>query len=411
MQRTKNNPGIYKRITKTGEVRYVVVTGNGRGGQHKSTHRTLAEAREAKKNAHRDNREPAARERFEVYAEEWLSVYNGRSGKGIDPATIRAYRKALEDHVYPRLGRLRMSEIETRHLKLFIGKLQQTKIKSGQGKGRTLKPNTIRGVFAPVRACLADAADDGVIPSNPASGIRINDHRQSDERLADDEKVKALTSDELGLLLSEIPATKINDASALTWRDFFTLLAQTGLRISEALGLEWQDVELGERPVLHVRRQFRDNEIKTLKTTNSRRDLPLSPTLARCLWSARPSSGHGVIFTNREGKHHSRHNIAHRVLRPAAKRAGVSWIGFHTLRHTNASLLFSAGKNAKQVQKRLGHATSAFTLDTYIHLLDDGFDDSDFADDLIKPVSPASDATRGDADAPTAIDPPAADAA
>lgn len=403
MQRVRNNPGIYKRKLKSGETRYIVVTGNGRGGQHKSTHRTLAEAREAKKDARRGNREPAARERFEVFCEEWLSVYNGRSGRGIDPATIRAYRKALGDHVYPELGYLRMNEIETRHIKAFIGKLQRTKTRTG----RTLKPNTIRGIFAPVRACLADAADDGVIPSNPASGVRVNDHRPSDERLADDEKAKALTEDELRTLLAEIPNTTINDSSPLTWRDFFALLAHTGLRVSEALGLEWKDVAFGDRPILKIRRQFRDGEVKTLKTRNSKRDLPLPQSLARTLWAARPASGDGVIFTNRQGNHHSRHNIAHRVLRPAAKRAGVPWVGFHTLRHTNASLLFANGKNAKQVQRRLGHATVAFTLDVYVHLLDDGFDDSDFEDDLIPAVSPSSNDARDDGESPAAIDPPA----
>lgn len=65
-------------------------------------------------------------------------------------------------------------------------------------------------------------------------------------------------------------------------------------------------------------------------------------------------------------------NVRRRVLKPAAEEAGVSWIGFHTFRHTCASLLFVRGKNAKQVQRWLGHHAARFTLDTYAHLLDDG---------------------------------------
>lgn len=66
------------------------------------------------------------------------------------------------------------------------------------------------------------------------------------------------------------------------------------------------------------------------------------------------------------------------VLRPAAVRAEVSWVGFHTFRHTCASLLFAAGKNVKQVQVWLGHADPGFTVRTYIHLMDDGLGDADF---------------------------------
>jgi integrase len=57
---------------------------------------------------------------------------------------------------------------------------------------------------------------------------------------------------------------------------------------------------------------------------------------------------------------------------PAAKQAGVPWIGFHRLRHTFASLLFEQGRNIAQVSKWLGHADPAFTLRTYVHLMDEG---------------------------------------
>ena len=55
-------------------------------------------------------------------------------------------------------------------------------------------------------------------------------------------------------------------------------------------------------------------------------------------------------------------NLADRVLAPACKRAGVEWAGFHTFRHTCASLLFAGGKDVKQIQQWLGHADPGFTL-------------------------------------------------
>ena len=70
-----------------------------------------------------------------------------------------------------------------------------------------------------------------------------------------------------------------------------------------------------------------------------------------------------------------------RVLKPAARRAGVPWAGFHTLRHTCATMLFRRGLNAKQVQVWLGHHSPAFTLAVYVHLLSDDLPDPTFWDD------------------------------
>ena len=64
-------------------------------------------------------------------------------------------------------------------------------------------------------------------------------------------------------------------------------------------------------------------------------------------------------------------NVTRRVLRPVAEEVGAPWAGFHTFRHTCASMLFERGANAKQVQRWLGHHSAAFTLDTYVHLLED----------------------------------------
>jgi integrase len=74
------------------------------------------------------------------------------------------------------------------------------------------------------------------------------------------------------------------------------------------------------------------------------------------------------------------------VLKPAREGARVEWVGFHTFRHTCASLLFAEDRNAVQVQRWLGHHSAAFTLATYVHLLDG---------DLGKPLDFAEDPSKG----------------
>jgi integrase len=69
-------------------------------------------------------------------------------------------------------------------------------------------------------------------------------------------------------------------------------------------------------------------------------------------------------------------NMRRRTLTPAAQEAGVPWIGFHTFRHTCASMLIADGRNIVQVSRWLGHHSPAFTLTVYAHLLDDGVGDA-----------------------------------
>ena len=76
-------------------------------------------------------------------------------------------------------------------------------------------------------------------------------------------------------------------------------------------------------------------------------------------------------------------NLSSRVLKPAARRAGVPWVGFHSFRHTAATSLFRAGLNAKQVQLWLGHHSPAFTLATYVHLLPDDLPEPAFFDAVL----------------------------
>lgn len=76
------------------------------------------------------------------------------------------------------------------------------------------------------------------------------------------------------------------------------------------------------------------------------------------------------------------------MLDPATRPLDLGWVGFHTFRHTCASLLFAGGKDVKQVQEWLGHADPGFTLRTYVHLLDEGLGSADFLDEAVRPPAP-----------------------
>jgi integrase len=92
------------------------------------------------------------------------------------------------------------------------------------------------------------------------------------------------------------------------------------------------------------------------------------------------------VFATTTGTELDPHNVRRTILRPVALGLGYydevagkdgeprqrTTLGFHALRHTCPSLLFAEGRNVKQVQAWLGHATPTITLETYVHLLDEG---------------------------------------
>ncbi|HWE13827.1 MAG TPA: site-specific integrase, partial [Solirubrobacteraceae bacterium] len=203
--------------------------------------------------------------------------------------------------------------------------------------------------------------------------------------------------EELAAVLAALP-TK--------WRPFFVFLAQTGLRISEAVAVTWDDVDLGAKPQVNVRRQHYRGNITSLKTKYSVRNVPLSPEMVAYLRQRR--TGHyaegGPVFTNQRGGPVDAPNLRNRMLRPVVKSLGLDWVGFHAFRHTCASMLIADGKNPKQVQRWMGHAKASFTLDVYGHLMDEGLGETTFAPML--PVAPDNgETTQGPATAGNTTEP------
>jgi integrase len=257
-------------------------------------------------------------------------------------------------------GRMQLAAIEPRDVKRY----------AEQVAARGLAPNTVRLALAPVKAMLATAVEEGLIRSNPSAGLRLAVAHQEE---ADDGHVKAMTEEELEKLLEKIPPA---------WRPFFELLAETGLRIGEAIALRWQDVDLNRRRV-HVRRRYYRGTFAPPKSRYGRRDVPLSKRLANELGfqTLLEEDPDALVFPSTTGTVLDSSNLMARVLKPAARAAGVPWVGFHSFRHTCATRLFRRGLNAKQAQVWLGHHSPAFTLAVYVHLMPDDLPGSVFDDD------------------------------
>ncbi|HUA12394.1 MAG TPA: site-specific integrase [Solirubrobacteraceae bacterium] len=360
LEKTKT-PGVYRRGGR------YVVRYRHRGKQHKRFARTYDEARTLKATLVADMRRGEHRETssvtFEDYAREWVETYTGRTNRGFRESTRVGYRRSIEQHAIPFFAArtATLAEIEPRDVRAFVAMLFELRSKPAA--------STVRGHVAAVKALLATAVEDGLLRHNPATGVRVT--RPGAPVLEQDavEQRRAMDTRELAALLDACPAD---------WRLFFRLLAMTGVRIGEAVELRWSDVDLGAKR-LRVRRSYYEGTVSEPKSSYGKRDIPLSTNLGRELWAIQGKPDE-LVFTSTRGQRVDQSNIWQRVLKPAATAAGVPWVGFHTFRHTCASMLFASGKNVKQVQVWLGHSDPGFTLRTYIHLVDDGLGDADFLD-------------------------------
>src|SRR2546423_4697868 len=265
-------------------------------------------------------------------------------------------------------ARTKLTEVTPRSVAGFVAWLcQQTRpapTTDDPQRRVQLADKSVRNYVGPLSACLASAVREGLIRHNPARETDFP-YRPTAEDVEHGE-VRAMREDQLLRLLALIPERH---------RLFFCVLAASGLRISEAIALQWRHVRLdGSNPHVKVRQAVVRGTLGPPKTRYSRRDVPLPAELVVELRRLRTDSGwpddEQLVFPALNGAWLNVSNLRRRVLVPAREQAALQWVGFHTFRHTCASRLFAHGRNAVQVQRWMGHHSAAFTLGRYVHLLD-----------------------------------------
>jgi len=238
-----------------------------------------------------------------------------------------------------------------------------------RAKGRSEK--TIAGVLATLQSVVRFAIRNGWIVENPVGKLEAGERPRPVRR-----RQRVLGREEIARLLA---------ACAPRYRPLIATGLYTGLRISELLGLIWDDIDLAAGE-LHLRAQLsrahRGSPARRVppKTPAAIRDVPLAPQLIRVLsdyrqWSSSTAPASWVFATGKETPLGHR-NAERRALNSAADRAGLNddgWprLRFHDLRHTFAShLIIDLRLDVAQVSRILGHARVTTTLDVYSHMFD-----------------------------------------
>ena len=233
-----------------------------------------------------------------------------------------------------------------------------------------LAPSTVSNMKSAISGIFNLAVDDEVIAANPAHRLgkifRVKNFQ---------EEIDPLTREELSSLLQ-------------AFRDYYPghyplalTMARTGLRLGEAIALQWGDIDFKGRFII-VQRSYSRGKTETPKSGKSRRvdmSKQLTETLIN-LWRQRKLDAlkqgwrqvPDWIFINNRGEPLDINNWRKRVFYRALEKVGIRRIRIHDLRHTYASLLIQAGESLAYVRDQLGHHSISVTVDIYGHLAPEG---------------------------------------
>jgi len=280
-----------------------------------------------------------------AFVDAWWKPYLQR--KGVKPSTRRNYDSALELHILPVFGDLHVVEIVPLHVERF----SQTKLESG------LSAKTVRNLLLVLQGILSLAVDNDLIARSP---IR-NRHKPTVDR-----HEKPIWS----------PAQLLNILSSAPTglRAFFDCVALTGTRLGEVLGLKWKHVDLEGR-ILQIKQSLWRGQLVSPKTAASTRDIPLGSALGETLRIHRENSSFrgpdDFVFCKKDGSPLDPDVLRKDALYPILDRLGIprkkGASGFHTFRHSAASIVNDRTGNLKLAQKFLGHSTIKMTADIYTH--------------------------------------------
>jgi integrase len=293
------------------------------------------------------------------YLEAWLPTMRLR------PSTMSVYRVQLSAYVLPRIGAVRLQGLTSEHLSALYVELER----AGGRRGQPLSAKTVRNVHVMLHKALERATrrTPPLLSRNPASLAEKPKPRRHE--------LEPWTAEETGRFLAAAEGDRLSAA--------FGLMAMTGLRRGEALGLRWADVEL-DRGRLSIRRALvLAGNVPTFsepKTEAGRRSVPLAAQTVAALRAHRKvqvserlayadvHEGGDLVFAQEDGSpvHPDRFLDAfHRI----SQAAGLRKTRPHDLRHGWATRALEAGVSAKVVQEVLGHASAMVTLDIYSHVV------------------------------------------
>ena len=342
---------VYSRKKKSGGRTYYIKYRTGDGTQvKKAIGPNRGEAQRALNAAvaavDRGEQLTTSRDTFAQAADRWLASKKPR----IEASTYRGYEIELRLRLKPAFGKLKLRQITRGRIEDYLAEL------AAAGE---LSHKTINDSLIPLRQILGRAVRDGVIAANPA------------ENADRDDPLELPYERPTMHYLNRKEARRYLEACKPWYRPLAEVLIGAGLRVGEAIALEWRDVDW-DGSALSITRAVKDDGIGTPKGDRGR-TVAIAPYLLELLHDRRRAQMEAgklerLVFTSPEGCLLRRDNLRRRGHAPAVKKAGLSpGLRVHDLRHTAATLWLAAGESIYFVQQQLGHRDIQTTIELYGH--------------------------------------------
>jgi integrase len=291
---------------------------------------------------------------------DWLDGWIA-SRSDLRPTTRERVVGIIDRHIRPALGSYAIGELDHSSLQAWTARLSETQSAASARKC----VNVLSGA-------LQAAVADGRLPANPAHGLKLPKVTTGRKRYLSHEEVQNLARE-----VDRIGAGQQNGA-ANGYGTLVRVLAYCGLRWGELSGLRVMDVDLrrGRLEVLHTVVEVGGRQVESTPKDYEARSIPVPQSVldeVAALVVGR--SPYQPLFAGaRSGSWLRGRAFKRGWFDQAAETVGLAGLTPHELRHTAASLAISAGGNVKAVQRMLGHASAAVTLDVYSDLFDTDLD-------------------------------------
>lgn len=294
--------------------------------------------------------------------DEWLPSIRNE----VRYSTFDSYRRNIEIHVIPRIGDARLQALRPLDLTRYYTELLESGRRDGRGG---LSAKSVRNIHLILHRAFADAVDLLYLRTNPAAAAKPPRVKASESVV-----IRYWTGPELRTFLDA-------NEDHRHWPLWY-LAANTGMRRGELVGLRWRDVDLTTQRIF-IRNAIISVAYKSHdsvpKTRRSQRTIDIDDRTVEILLQHRTAqnaerTGLGIrgqaefVFTKPDGSPFHP-DLIRQAFNRRVERTSVPRIRFHDLRHTHATLLLKAGAPPKVVSERLGHATVAFTMDVYAHVI------------------------------------------
>ena len=271
----------------------------------------------------------------------------------LKPSSYKAVRDAYRLRVRPTFGDTQLADIRHSDVKAWLAQLR-----TADGK-RPLAATGRRYAYQVINCILDTAVRDGLIGANPAKGIPLPKKHSKRQVFFTNEQLHQLA------------------AQCGEYRLLILLLGYTGLRWGEAIALTGDDVNLLTRRINIDKNVVWLDGTPVAGTPKSGkgRTVPIPGFLVSELADLVEKTGSGLLWAGADGNYLPRPPSQRGWFQQALKSANLPRITPHDLRHTAASLAVQSGANVKTIQRMLGHASAAMTLDVYAALFDDDLDE------------------------------------